>query len=108
MLHSTWDAVIEEADGLPVDAYICFARLPITGVERVVIAQEDDWQADDDDVPMPAAEEGMTACLTKGDLVQVIANAAQQDPTVPRELLRQAVAYYFENDAFLTIDQHDR
>lgn len=34
----------------------------------------------------------------------IVSNARQQDPGVSDEVLRQAVRYYFTNDAFLTID----
>lgn len=95
-----------EADSLPVDAYVCFNRLPVNGSERVLIAQEDDWEEADDEVPSPAADEGMTACLTKGDLTQIVANVLQQNPSASPELLRHAVAYYVENDAFLTVDRN--
>jgi hypothetical protein len=46
----------------------------------------------------------MTECMTRGDLVQIVENAVAQEPSVPLDALRQAVRYYFENDAFLSLD----
>ncbi len=104
MLESTWDAVILGPEELAVDAYVCFADLPTSGAEPVVITTEDDWEDDDDEVPTPAAQAGMTDCIVGGDLVQIVANAIAQDPTVTPEVLRRAVRYYWDNDAFLNLD----
>ena len=84
MFESTWDAVISKPDDLAADAYVCFTHLPETGSERVVIASESDWHPDDDGVPTPAAQAGMTDCMTQGDVVQIVANAMAQDRGVPR------------------------
>jgi len=46
----------------------------------------------------------MTDCMTQGEVVQIVANAMAQDPGVPPEVLRQAVRYYFDNDAFLSLN----
>lgn len=104
MNDSTWDAVLGALDEVPEDGYVCFSKLPTHGGERVLIAREDDWGVDDDDVPAPAAAEGMTSCFDRGQLMGIVSNARQQDPGVSDEVLRQAVRYYFTNDAFLTID----
>ena len=104
MLESTWDAVISGAEQLAVDAYVCFADLPTSGAEPVAITTEDDWEDEDDEVPTPAAQAGMTHCIVGSDLVQIVGNAIAQDPTVAPELLRRAVRYYYENDAFVRLD----
>lgn len=108
MIESTWDAVIAEADELPVDAYVCFTGPPRRGTEQVVLAREDDWQDDDDAVPAAAGSLGMTSCLTKGELVQVLDNLGQQDPTARPELARRAVAHYLQYDAFLELASDHR
>lgn len=103
MLDATWDSAIGKAAQLASGTYICFAQLPRTGGERVLFAQEDDWQVEDDAVPAPAAAEGMTECLTQGDLAQIVENVLEQDPKADPGLLREAVIYYWKNDAFLTV-----
>ncbi|MCR1786012.1 hypothetical protein KVF89_25990 [Nocardioides carbamazepini] len=104
MLESIWDDVILGAEELAFDAYVCFASLPATGAEPVVITTEDDWEVDDDEVPTPASQVGMTACIVGSDLVQIVANARAQVPGVAVEALRRSVRYYYENDAFLSLD----
>ena len=49
----------------------------------------------------------MTACLTRGELVQIVANAQAQDPVVTPAVLRQAVRYYIDHDAGLNFDAND-
>ncbi|MBO9521155.1 MAG: hypothetical protein J7518_06410 [Nocardioidaceae bacterium] len=103
MIASTWRDVIARIDDLSIDAYSCFSGLPVSGLERVLIAHEDDWRDDDDRVPAPAADLGMTDCITKGDLAQILASLSQQDPNAPSDVALRAIAYYLENDAFVTL-----
>lgn len=105
MYESTWEAVLSRPDSLALDAYVCFVRPPAKDSERVLIANEDDWQADDDQVPTVAAQSGMTDCMTRGDLEQIVANARAQEPAVAGDRLRRAVRFYFAHDAFINFNE---
>lgn len=103
MLESTWDAVLMNPQGFE-RYYVCFAALPTSGSERVVLADESDWLPEDDAVPAPAAAEGMTDCLDGGQVCDIVENLRQQmsAPTVAD--LRGAIVHYWEYDAFIAVE----
>ena len=84
-LEMTWASLLEDIDRIARRMpYIFFAAGPASDGDRCIVADEDEFVADED-VPIVASSRAFTMGLLVDDVQQVIENLRQQDPTASRE-----------------------
>jgi hypothetical protein len=100
---TTWNDVLSGIDTLNNWDLICFADLPITGFEACIICDSRDL-GPGLDLPPDATALGYARCLLGEQIGEVVQNARLQVTDPDRRTLYRAVRYYFDNDAFLALD----
>ena len=105
MSHSemTWASLLDDIDRIGRRMpYIFFTAPPASDEDRCMVADEDEFGADED-VPLVARNRAFDQGMQVDDVKQVIENLRQQDPTASRETLVRAIAHYFNRDAFIDL-----
>ena len=67
-----------------------------------LIWDPDDVEDDNDELPRPAAERQLYCAISLQIVQSIVTNAREQIPNCTDELLLEALAYYWDNDAFFT------
>jgi hypothetical protein len=102
-LEISWGSLLDDLDHIGGDLpFIFFAKCPVSDNEPCLVLDDDEFELNED-VPEVAQRRGFTAGLQVDDVQQVIENLRQQDPAAERALLLRAIAYYFEQDAFIDL-----
>lgn len=102
-LEMTWASLLDDIDRIGRRMpYIFFTAPPASDGDRCMVADEDEFGADEG-VPLVASSRAFAQGLLVDDVQQVIENLRQQDPTASREVLMRAIAYYFDRDAFIDL-----
>jgi hypothetical protein len=100
---TTWGAVLDELGSLGRSDRVSFGDGPTSTQDPCLVSDSMDLE-DDDDVPAEAAERGWRTALLKEQIEDVVSNLRQQVGGEPdKELVLRGVAYYVDNDAFLTV-----
>lgn len=100
---TTWGEVLARLPRLGPDDLVCFGAGPNSPDDPAMVVDGMDL-AEDEDVPAAAESLGLTTVLGKEELQGVLRNLERQVPDPDVDLTLRAVAYYADNDAFLTVD----
>lgn len=99
---TTWAQVLDSLDELSRDDMVCFGPRPSSPDEPCLVADSMELD-DDDDLPTEAVERGWQVALLKEQIEDVVLNLRAQVPDPGIDLVLRAIAYYLDNDAFLSV-----
>jgi hypothetical protein len=100
---TTWGEVLATLPDLGQDDLVCFDDGPSSPDDPALVADGMDL-AEDEDVPAEAEQRGLTTVLGKDEIQGILRNLTQQVDNPGEDLALRAIAYYTDNDAFLTVD----
>lgn len=98
----TVSSVLDSLSALQRADVVCFADVPLSPGDRCVVCDSRDMD-EDEDIPREATAEGLTICLTARQIKGVVDNLTQQVDQPNRDLVLEALSYYVENDAYLSV-----
>ena len=101
----TLAAVLLGADDLPWEYALYIPALTPCWLKDMPVMVLDPEETDDpDDDPDEACKNGLKYALTISCLQDVVENARAQDCSVNLDILIKALKYYYDNDAFITLN----
>jgi hypothetical protein len=99
---TTWGEVLASLPALRRSEMVSFGAGPTSMADPCLVSDSMDLE-DDDEVPAEADERGWRTALLKEQIEDVVENLRKQVGEPAPELVVRAVAYYVDNDAFLTV-----
>ena len=99
---TTWAQVLEVLAELEPTDIVCFSGSNVSGDDRCVV-YDDEELGEDEDVPSEALAEGLTVCLLKEQIEDVVENVRLQVAEPDTGTLYGAISYFVKNDAFVKL-----
>jgi hypothetical protein len=99
---TTWSRVLDVLADLEPTDIVCFNGPEASADDRCVVCDDEDL-GEDEDVPSEASAEGLTLCLLKEQIEDVVENVRLQVADPDPSTVYAAISYFAKNDAFLEI-----
>lgn len=100
----TLEKVLSDTENLPWEYALYIPESsPSWQQDMPVIVLDPEETEDPDDDPVQAKKNGLKYAMSISSLQDVIENARTQDPDTNFDTLAEALKYYYDNDAFISL-----